>query len=313
MFRAPAVVLLVALCAAAQDVPRLTNKEVVELVQAGISSATVIAKINASRCNFDTEPSVLAELKRRGVPDDVLKAMIEAPYGPPKAPPAPAAEKKQALPPPQPERQAAGPAPAEEQAGPMPDRWRGLVIDRSTPADAVKRLGHPKKDRVGGLRTYPLNERLTVDHNTEGLRKLRYENVEGVGDAELIFKDERLVIIELRLDKSVKAGSLARIYDADFDAKFSGMDQAFSPRNYERHKGKVYPKEYPTVYYLVAVTEKTYISAMVENGPSLGSMLAGSRRDQIGEGDDAGYPGKTKIIQIISRTLENRTGAGALK
>jgi len=62
---------------------RLTNSQVVELVKAGIGAETIIEKIKRSRCNFDTNPSQLAELKYKGVPDQVLRAMIEAPYGKP--------------------------------------------------------------------------------------------------------------------------------------------------------------------------------------------------------------------------------------
>jgi hypothetical protein len=41
--------------------PRLTNKEVLEMVKASISQEVIIAKIGVSRCNFDTDPSILAE------------------------------------------------------------------------------------------------------------------------------------------------------------------------------------------------------------------------------------------------------------
>jgi hypothetical protein len=54
------------------------------MVKANISSDVIVAKIKVSRCNFDTDPSVLSELKHHGVSNEVLKAMIEAAYGPPK-------------------------------------------------------------------------------------------------------------------------------------------------------------------------------------------------------------------------------------
>jgi len=73
----------------AEEMPRLTNKEVLGMVQAGISSGVIIAKIKISRCAFDTDPTQLVELKSRGVPDEVLQAMIEAPYGLPKSAPKP--------------------------------------------------------------------------------------------------------------------------------------------------------------------------------------------------------------------------------
>jgi hypothetical protein len=59
----------------------LTNAQVVEMVKANLSADVIIAKIQISRCHFDTNPSVLAELKYRGVPNAVLIAMAEAPYG----------------------------------------------------------------------------------------------------------------------------------------------------------------------------------------------------------------------------------------
>ncbi|MFN2493643.1 MAG: hypothetical protein ABR501_12260 [Pyrinomonadaceae bacterium] len=34
---------------------------------------------------------------------------------------------------------------AQDTDGPQPDRWRGLILDKSTPADAIKALGHPIK------------------------------------------------------------------------------------------------------------------------------------------------------------------------
>ena|SRR5713226_6303042 len=73
--------------ALAQDmasIPRLSNKEIIKMAAAGVSSEVIISKIKISRCNFDTDPTLLAELKQKGVSNEVLKAMIEAPYGFPK-------------------------------------------------------------------------------------------------------------------------------------------------------------------------------------------------------------------------------------
>jgi hypothetical protein len=43
------------------------------------------------------------------------------------------------------------------------------------------------------------------------------------------------------------------------------IDEALSPRDYERNQGKVYPKSYPTVYYVVAVSDRSFMSGMVDN------------------------------------------------
>ena len=85
---AVAVIICIASSSTAQESnpnteARLTNGQVLELVKAGIGAETIVEKIKRSRCNFDTDPSQLAELKYKGVPDQVLRAMIEAPYGKP--------------------------------------------------------------------------------------------------------------------------------------------------------------------------------------------------------------------------------------
>jgi hypothetical protein len=81
------IVLVVTLCvsvtptAFSQDSILLTNADVLTMVQAKLPSALIVEKIKSSSCAFDTFPSVLAELKYKGVPDEVLMAMVEFPNG----------------------------------------------------------------------------------------------------------------------------------------------------------------------------------------------------------------------------------------
>jgi hypothetical protein len=63
------------------DVTPLSNKDVLVMVQDHQSEETIINAIKSSSCTFDTFPPVLRELKRKGVSDAVLQAMIDAPYG----------------------------------------------------------------------------------------------------------------------------------------------------------------------------------------------------------------------------------------
>lgn len=61
----------------------LNNKDVIELVKAGLSADVVTAKIKSSRTNFDTSPTALQELKAAAVPDAVILAMVQGPSGTP--------------------------------------------------------------------------------------------------------------------------------------------------------------------------------------------------------------------------------------
>lgn len=57
----------------------LTNKDVLDMVKAGLASEVIVAKIKASASNsFDTSTAALQELKTAGVSDAVILAMVQA-------------------------------------------------------------------------------------------------------------------------------------------------------------------------------------------------------------------------------------------
>jgi hypothetical protein len=57
----------------------LTTQDVLDMLKAGLTPEIVIAKIKASACNFDTSAATLESLKKYGVPDGVIVAMVQAP------------------------------------------------------------------------------------------------------------------------------------------------------------------------------------------------------------------------------------------
>lgn len=66
------------LSVSAQAPPVMTNAEVQQMTSAGFSAELVITKIKASKTAFDTSTATLTELKKAGVSESVLMAMIEA-------------------------------------------------------------------------------------------------------------------------------------------------------------------------------------------------------------------------------------------
>lgn len=58
--------------------PALTNNDVIQMVQAKLGDAVIVAKIKSSPCKFDTSTDALIKLKEAGVSDAVLQAMAEA-------------------------------------------------------------------------------------------------------------------------------------------------------------------------------------------------------------------------------------------
>ena len=56
----------------------ISNKDVLEMLKAGLTPEIVIAKIESSKCDFDTSPASLKDLKTANVPDAVILAMVRA-------------------------------------------------------------------------------------------------------------------------------------------------------------------------------------------------------------------------------------------
>lgn len=198
----------------------------------------------------------------------------------------------------------------QEQTTPLPDRWRGLIVDQSTPEDAIRVLGRPSSDKVTSLTVYHINAWVTRRRKEKIFRRLEFKKPEGIDKAILCFLDNKLVMIELDLKSGISPNGLANIYGVSFRPMVSEVSEGLNPRDFERDQGRVYPRVYPVTYYMVAVSPQSFISAMVGNVPSFGGALARTMGIPDREGS---FPGKVEILQIISRTLENRDGADQLR
>jgi hypothetical protein len=70
-----------------ESAPLLTNVNVMKMQGARQSPDAIVAKIDASRCDFDTSPAALHRLKLSGVSDRIILAMMHAPAAFPAVPP----------------------------------------------------------------------------------------------------------------------------------------------------------------------------------------------------------------------------------
>lgn len=57
----------------------LTNKDVIQMTQTGISSDLILLKIKKTKGRYDTTTQDLIDLKKAGVTDEVIKVMLEKP------------------------------------------------------------------------------------------------------------------------------------------------------------------------------------------------------------------------------------------
>ncbi len=74
-------VLVVSLWASVADAASsensLNNKDVINMLKAGIGEALVTAKIKKSKCAFDLAPNAMIELKNNGVSDEIIELMLQ--------------------------------------------------------------------------------------------------------------------------------------------------------------------------------------------------------------------------------------------
>jgi hypothetical protein len=190
---------------------------------------------------------------------------------------------------------------------PQPDRWRGLILDQSTPEDAIRILGQPDKDKIEAFKPYPLEKRFNLKGE---FRYFHYKKLEGIEKAALVFTKGKLVAISLQLTNEIPAAALQNIYGVEFEPKFSSVDAAFHPGQFERNQGKLYAKSFPGVYMLIARADHSYVSAMITQNALAVALVGGGSQGSNGDG---AFPGKTKVIQLISRSLETHEGEKVLK
>jgi hypothetical protein len=66
---------------AAASRPAMTNADVLEMVKNHLDEATVVSAIEVNETRFDVSPAALIDLKRAGISDRVIAAMLEAARG----------------------------------------------------------------------------------------------------------------------------------------------------------------------------------------------------------------------------------------
>ena len=76
-FLIAAIVAFSTLCVG-QNTRPLTNDDILDMVGGGLSPNTIVLAIQKKTSNFDVSPSALLRLKRAGVPDAVMQAMLSA-------------------------------------------------------------------------------------------------------------------------------------------------------------------------------------------------------------------------------------------
>lgn len=191
--------------------------------------------------------------------------------------------------------------------GPKPDRWHGLVLNETTQAQAIEILGQPKESKPRKLRAMKIGDWLSKTAK-EDMPSLHWEKIEGMNNVDAFFLNNKLVALQLDLKTEVRASTLETIYGVEFVHLISNAGRELAgPGAYQRDRGQTYSNKAETAYNVGAKTERAFVVAFCLTGFGEGLKQA------YGAGTDITRPGRVRVLQFISRELENRDGASALK
>jgi len=190
---------------------------------------------------------------------------------------------------------------------PQPDRWRGLVLNETTPEQAITALGQPKENKPRKIRIQKIGDWLGKPIKQE-LPHLRWEDVHGMKSVDAYFLDGKLIALDLWLKAEVRAAALENIYGIEFKHLISNAGRVFAgPGAYQRDRGDTFSNKDEIDYHVGAKTEQALLVAWCQVGFGEGLKRA------YGAGTDDARPGKVSNLQLYSRTLENRDGESVLK
>lgn len=183
------------------------------------------------------------------------------------------------------------------------ERWRGLVLDQSTPKDAIAKFGQPSSEEVtsGGI-NWPIQDWLTTKLSDKIYRVLNWhllKDKDATISINLTFHNNKLVIIQYSnfIKGEYKAESFLDHNKLQFLPLIPVADQRIEMpklRDFPSLVSQPKPKTYPGDYYLVAVAPRFFISAKAIQ-PMAHVM-----------GGQSAMPGMVPWWTLISRTLERK-------
>jgi hypothetical protein len=173
----------------------------------------------------------------------------------------------------------------QTESKPRPDGFGGLVLNQTTPEDAVGILGQPAKDVFDRLDVSEVSKWLDAKHKEKIFRQLSFKKVGDFHEIELSFLENKLVMIFLDFDKDLSPPKLKNLFGVEFSPVDYGMGLRDKPE--QQPQRLFFARGYPSTYEAIAISERSFIYAKCgSNNPSV--------------------PGRVDKLRLVSRVLEKK-------
>jgi hypothetical protein len=186
-----------------------------------------------------------------------------------------------------------------------PNQWKSLVLNQSTPEEAITLLGQPAKKEITGLiGAWGLGGWVTANHKDKRFQSLEYKNIPGMKSVRLQYLEGKLTAIyfEFADKEAPKPSEIATAYGTPLYPILQTLTN-LSPEDFiQNHKaridqGIITPVNYGTVYTLIGLSKESFVVCQGYSGVF------------NNQGSTVSFPGKAISLALISRTLETKNKA----
>jgi hypothetical protein len=194
------------------------------------------------------------------------------------------------------------------------DGWRGMVLNVSSPDDAIRLFGTPvkDKDKIALDLPRPLSW-LSDKYKKKLFRTLTYKRLHDYNQLQLSFLESKLVLISLEAPNAelkenwIDPDDLEQLFAVTFKPhKRKYNSKLPSPSDFQANAPTELKKdEYAYWYDMIAVSENSFIVAIADNYQYRSGLFDSpdvKRRKKI-NARGTRYPGYVSNIAIISRSL----------
>jgi hypothetical protein len=185
---------------------------------------------------------------------------------------------------------------AQVHGNPLPDRCHAMVLDQTTPSEAIARFGGPEIAATLRLGTDPILHWITKRQHEMVFRSLVFKKpAPTVKRVWLSFLNGKRVLITLKsAGETLSANALPAVSGADFQPLRDSRGEVRSSHDFERRASGASPKSLPPVYHLAAVMKQRFVIALVGASSTHDTALTTSA--SVPERPDF-FPGKVTLIE----------------
>jgi hypothetical protein len=182
-------------------------------------------------------------------------------------------------------------------AGQTAERWDELVLDETTPLQAIEIFGKTRLDRPSSLHVYDIQALLSADTAKLNFQALEWENVKGYKDVMLTFSSDDKLRMVFATPESQGTKSLENLCGGNWKPASRNLLKDFRSEIAAPSKSVLSAPITKSGYQVFALSPRAFCVADIINEPKPSETLLPAM---------TGFPGKVGIITMVSRAVESK-------